>query len=100
MNAKMTITVPLDKINVKVAELIEQIANNMEEVQVSLTDISVCLHKEQDIMKQIDNLDKCRKELALLDANIEDCYSVLIGLVNYKTGLNNKEVDNAAKPTE
>ena len=97
MNAKITITVPMDKVHLKVSELLETVVHDMEDLQVSISDISMGVSKSDDILKHISELDKCRKQLTLLDANLEDCYSVLFGLTKFKTKqaeLQNTPVEN------
>lgn len=92
MNAKITITVPMDKVHLKVSEMLDNVVHEIEELQVNISDIGVSIARENDIMHCISEIDRCRKNLSLLDANLEDCYSVLIGLVNFKTKKN--EIQN------
>ena len=85
MNAKITITVPIDKLHLTVAEMVESVASQLESSAIDLTGISKELINQKNILEQMENLDKIRRTLSLLDANLEDCYSILSGLVKYKT---------------
>lgn len=84
MNAKITITVPLDKLHIKIADLLDELASNIESVSIDLTGVSKETRQKIDILKQLHDIDSIRKKMALLDANLEDCYNVLVGLVNYQ----------------
>ena len=99
MNAKITITVPIEKLNSKVADIIESVASDLDFLSVDVTAISKAIIQENDLLKQLNNIDLARKKLALLDANLEDCYSILSGLVKYKTNQATGQ-KNAEQPTE
>lgn len=92
MNAKITVTVPIEKIHLKVHEILEDTANSLELASVDVTSISKNVLTESDFLYQLEQIDLIRKKLALLDANLEDCYNILNGLVIYKTKQNEKEV--------
>lgn len=85
MNAKITITIPIEKLNIKVAEMLEEVASELENMSVDITAISKDAASEKDLLKQIDDIDGLRKKMLLLDSNLEDCYSILGGLVKYRT---------------
>jgi hypothetical protein len=85
MNAKITITVPVEKLHFKVAEIVEKVASELENTSIDLTGASKQIVNQSDLLKQMEEIDKARKNLALLDANLEDCYSILNGLIKYKT---------------
>jgi hypothetical protein len=40
--------------------------------------------KDFDVIKLANAVEKVRQELALLDANLEDCYSILSGYAKYE----------------
>lgn len=85
MNAKVTITIPIEKVHLKVGNMLEEIANELEFFAVDVTAISKNAIQQLDLVKQLTDIDNTRKKLALLDANLEDCYSILSGLIKYKT---------------
>lgn len=85
MNAKITITIPIERLSTKVAEMLEEVASELENMSVDVTAISKDAASEKDLLKQIDDIDGLRKKMLLLDSNLEDCYSILGGLVKYKT---------------
>jgi YbbR domain-containing protein len=91
MNAKIVLTVPMEKVPHKISELLENVSNDLEDVQIKISDMAVSISREQDLLNQLNKIDKCRKELALLDSTLEDCYSVIIGMINYKTKLLEEE---------
>jgi len=85
MNAKITITIPIEKVPSKVTQILYDVSTELDELSNAVKEVSKCVIKEDDLMKQLQLIDMHRKKLALLDANLDDCYSVLVGLVNYKT---------------
>lgn len=91
MNAKITLTVPVEKIHEKVAEILHNVAHDIEQLRDTTSDVANDVANKSDIMKQIEVIDRCRKHLALLDANLEDCYSILLGYVTYKTKIDDKQ---------
>ena len=84
MNAKINITVPINKLHFKVSDMLEEVAKELENALIDATAISKAVKLEQDFLSQLENLDSLRKKMTLLDANLEDCYSVINGLVSYK----------------
>jgi DNA-binding ferritin-like protein len=98
MNAKITITVPMDKLNQTVCRMLENIAEEFGTLSADTRTTSKGVIQQNDILKQLKNIDDSRKKLALLDANLEDCYSILNGLVKYMTKLSDKEnADSSTK---
>ena len=85
MNAKITITVPIQKVHLKIADMLEESAQTLEAFSIDVTAISKSVAQQADVLGQLEKIDALRKELALLDANFEDCYNVLNGLIVYKT---------------
>lgn len=97
MNAKITITIPMDKLNKTVSEMLAGVSLQLESTSIEVLEISKDVLKEEDILKQIKNIDEIRKKMTLLDANLDDCYSILNGLVKYKTSQTGQE--NAKNPS-
>jgi len=85
MNAKITITIPIEKVHLKVANMLEEIASELETSSTDVTSFVKKATSQTDLLTQLTDIDSTRKKLALLDANLEDCYSILSGLVKYKT---------------
>ena len=100
MNAKITITVPMNKLSATVSEMLESVATDMEMSSIDLTGVSKNVLQENDLLKQIEKIDEIRRKIALLDANLEDCYSILGSYIGYKTKIEEKEEENAQQPAE
>lgn len=98
MNAKISITLPMEKIHIKVANLMEEISQEFDSISSDTKNISFDILEENDFLKQLEKIDATRKKLLLLDANLQDCYSIVNGLISYKT--NEREKQNADNPTE
>lgn len=101
MNAKITITVPIEKLNIKVSNMLEEIAQELENCSIDVTAVSNAVKSEHDLLLQLETIDSLRKKMALLDANLEDCYSITNGLLNYRSNklkmINQKEQENVAE---
>ena len=97
MNAKITITVPMAKVPARIAGMLNDVSNELESSVIEVGNIAKAVYDHADIMKQIELIDEQRKKLALLDANLDDCYSVLVGLVNYKTKKEGVDATDAAQ---
>lgn len=80
MNAKMVITVPIDKIPNKVTSLLDDINIELAEIMHDTTE----LINNSNELERIQKIDDIRKRLSLLDLNYEDCYSVLLGYTKYQ----------------
>lgn len=93
MNAKMVITVPMDKVPDEITRIIENIVERLKNITQQTSD---CTYNNDHnlVIEQIDNI---RKELALVDLNLEDCYTVLLGYVKYIT---DKRLNNTHKQQE
>jgi hypothetical protein len=97
MNAKITITVPIDDIPQEVSRLLENIS---ERIKV-IVDRTTNLTYNQDYNLVVSEIDDVRKQLSLIDLNYEDCYSVLLGYIKYQTDsrLSKLETPNAQETT-
>ena len=98
MNAKITITLPINKIHLKVGEILEQVASEFETASIDVTSVSKKVLSETDLLAQLEQIDTLRKKLTLLDANLQDCYSIINGLIIHKTS--GKENQNAEQNPE
>ena len=98
MNAKITITLPINKIHLKVGEILEQVASEFETASIDVTSVSKKVLSETDLLAQLEQIDTLRKKLTLLDANLQDCYSIINGLIIHKTS--GKENQNAEQNSE
>jgi hypothetical protein len=94
MNAKITVTVPINKAHLKVSEFLEEINESLGEDRKSLEEIIAKVSKNIDTLNAIEQIDSLRKNLAYLDAKLEDCYTVLKALVEYRTKKEEKNVNN------
>jgi len=84
MKAKIQFTVEIEEIPEEVRNRVEKVfyrsEKATEEVKSILGDIS-----ENNILVATQRIDKVRKELAFIDAVLEDAYSVLTGYVSYQS---------------
>ena len=94
MNAKFTITVPMNMVHKKISEILEDVSRELDTAALDIKASAKETKLQNDLLGQSQKIDEIRKKISLLDANLEDCYNVLIGLINYKT--NPKEENNAA----
>jgi hypothetical protein len=81
MNAKMVITVPIDKIPKEVTRILDDINIELSEIMHETSE----LINSEDQLNKIQKIDEIRKRLSLIDLNYEDCYSVLLGYTKYQT---------------
>jgi hypothetical protein len=101
MNAKITITVPIEKVHLTIADMLETVSIQLTALAGDAEYISKKVRSEEDILRQLESIDSARKIISLLDANLDDCYSVLTGLVSYKTKTTpSKEKENADNSAE
>jgi hypothetical protein len=91
MNAKMTITVPIDDIPQEVGRLLENITEKIK----TIVDRTSNLTYNQDYGLVVSEIDDIRKQLSLIDMNYEDCYSVLLGYIKYQTDSRLSKLQNA-----
>ena len=86
----------MERVHVKMSQILDEVSIELNKAADSVDDISKGVFEKNDLLKRLEDIDLCRKKLALLDANLDDCYSVLMGLVNYKT----KDDKDAQRQTE
>lgn len=91
MNAKMTITLPVDDIPQEVSRILENITEKLKKITEQTSNISY----SQDHNLVISEIDDIRKQLTLLDLNYDDCYSVLLGYVKYQTDNRIKKIEES-----
>jgi len=94
MNAKMTITLPVEDIPQEVSRILENISEKLKRISEQTSNISY----NQDHSLVISEIDDIRKQLTLIDLNYEDCYNVLLGYVKYQTDTRIKATEQ--KPQE
>jgi hypothetical protein len=81
MNAKIVITVPIDNIPDEVSKIVERLVENISSVKEKMSN---CTYNDNHTTV-IEEIDAIRKSLSLIDNNLEDCYSILLGYVKYNT---------------
>jgi len=83
MNAKITLTVPMDRIPREITRLLDDINVELQEI-ISIN--SECINNgESNILQTIEKIDSLRKKLNLIDFTYEDCYTILLGYVKYQS---------------
>lgn len=80
--AKITLTVPMDKVPREVGRLLDDLTVELEEL---LTLTKQCVANENHIYVA-ETIDSIRKRMNLIDLSYEDCYTILLGYVKHKTG--------------
>jgi hypothetical protein len=100
MNAKITITVPMDQIHKKLGYMLEDVAGELDNLVIDTTAVSKASYQEDDFLKQMEDIDKLRKKLSLLDANLEDCYNIMSGLILYKSNKQQEKQQHDVKRTQ
>jgi len=88
MNAKMTITLPVEDIPQEVSRILENINEKLKRITEQTSNISY----SQDHNLVASEIDDIRKQLSLVDLNYEDCYSVLLGYIKYENDKRLKEI--------
>lgn len=85
MNAKMMITVPISEIPNEVNKMLYGINIRLEEESKKI----LSAIEEKNYSEKIKIIDEIRKNLTLVDLNLEDSYNVLIGYVKYEAQRHN-----------
>lgn len=93
MNAKMVITVPIENIPEEVSKILERLVDSLSTIKEKLNN---CVYNQNESLV-IDEIDSIRKSLSLLDLNLEDCHSILVGYTKYKNDQRMKELNNKNK---
>jgi len=93
MNAKITLTVPMDKIPREVTRLLDDINIDLSEIMHNTSE----LIKSDDLMHKIKVIDSLRKKLNNIDLTYDDCYTILVGYVKY---LNDSSMNNKLTETQ
>ena len=89
MNAKMVITVPMNKVPDEITRILENIVEQLKQITEKTGNCSY----NNDHNLVIEEIDDIRKNLSLVDLNLEDCYTVLLGYVKYQTDMRIKKVE-------
>ena len=79
MNAKITLTVPMEKIPNEVARVLLGITDELED----LLRLTRECYQNTDYMQTVADIDGIRKRLSVVDFNYEDCYTILVGYIKY-----------------
>ncbi len=87
MNAKITLTVPMDKIPREVTRLLDDINIELSEIMHETSE----LIKSEDLLNKIKVIDELRKKLNSIDLTYDDCYNILVGYVKYLNQSNEKQ---------
>jgi len=79
--AKIQYTIQLENLPSEVKNTLIKLASKADRVSDLLQSFA---EKEFDAIKLAKDLEVARQELALLDANLDDCYSILSGYARYE----------------
>ena len=52
MNVKLTVTVPMEKIHLKIGEMLEDVAKELDNTAIDTTSISKSIYQQADFLKQ------------------------------------------------
>lgn len=89
MNARMVITVPIETVPDKVKDIVLSVSDKLSELSNHSYYCSIDIGDKSNLLKQLEILNDMRKKLSNIDLNIEDCYNVLKGYINYEYELQN-----------
>jgi hypothetical protein len=76
MRVKLSYTVDFDDVPQIVNNKLREIGGSLEKCGLA---VKPELWEDGTILTRLENIDSVRKHLALLDAQLEDCYSILAG---------------------
>lgn len=85
MNTKITLNVPVNKVHTKVGIFLSESIEILSESQDNLKCILADVLSKKDLLNQIENIRMLREELFAVDIQLQDCYNILLGLVEYET---------------
>lgn len=92
MRVKITYTVELDEVETEVSEIMSRAVNDLDFSYQELTRLQLDLDtKTGKIEDHASMLDRIRIKMAKADQILEDCQSILIGLVNAKKQIEEQE---------
>lgn len=91
MNVKISITVPVEDVPIKISEFIENNVSLINRYSHQLSLISEKIKNNYDMLSNLSELDDIRKKIFIIDSSLEDCYSILKGYVNYEYKLQPQE---------
>lgn len=80
MNAKIIFTYPVETIDMQCKEMIKDVNARLKGITKKLKD-SISKDQLTEIMEEVDSV---RRDLILVDTNLEEVYNILDGLVNYE----------------
>jgi hypothetical protein len=87
MNAKLIITVPIDKIPKEITRLLEDICVELNDIY-SITKQNVGNKNYLEVLQQIDEV---RKKLSQVDITLDDCSNILAGYIKYLSDKNSNQ---------
>lgn len=97
MNAKVTLTVPMNQIPEEIQRQLNVLCGKLQSLSIKTRDI-VSL---EDHVKLLNGIDDIRKDLTVVDANFEDCYSIVIGYLKYQAEIRMRDMkQNQVPPQE
>jgi len=97
MRVKIAYTVELEEVETEVAGILSRATNDLDFSYQELTRLQIDLDtKTGNLEDHALMLDKIRMKMAKADQTLEDCQSILIGLINAKKQLeeNNDEIQD------
>ena len=82
-NAKIQYTVRIEEIPKEANKHLVNVADNLEKLSERIRKLS-STNQEEMGLNSAKELENVRQEMGLLDLNLEDCYSMLVGYANYQ----------------
>ena len=76
MRVKLSYTVEFDDVPMVVNDKLREIGGSLEKCGMA---VKPEIWEDSTILYSLDRINDVRKQLALLDAQLEDCYSILAG---------------------
>lgn len=96
MNAKVTLTVPMNQIPEEIQRQLNVLCGKLQTLSIKTRDI-VSL---EDHVKLLNGIDDIRKDLTVVDANFEDCYSIVIGYLKYQAEIRMRNMKQNQVPSQ
>lgn len=96
MNAKVTLTVPMNQIPAEIQRQLNVLSGKLQSLSTA-TQLNASL---QDHVKLLNGIDDIRKDLTVIDANLEDCYSIVIGYLKYQAEIRMRDMKQNQVPSQ
>ncbi len=91
MNVKISLSVPIEEVENEVSKILE---NCNKRLYLISEEISKTILDDGNPTVQFQKIQEIRKKMTVVDLKLEDSYSILKGLIQYKMSQSKKEIAN------